>query len=121
LKQKNNELFKNFYESKLINQKSFLKDNLNKIEINENIKFNSYESGGDTKKYILRDMIESYLNKIDIDSSNVYTSNEGKARFEITIRNKIQEKLPSSYNPHDAPKYNFDIYPDLVLRTGQFS
>ena len=120
LKQKNNELFKRFNESNLRNQKSFLKDDLNKIEVNENIKFKSYNSG-EIKEYILRDMIQSYLDKIDINSSNAYTSNEGKAEFEKKIKTKIQEKLPLNYNSYDHPKYNFDIYPDLVLRTGQFS
>jgi len=71
------------------------------------------------KNYYVIDMINFYLSTLN---KNMESLSKIKTKNIVAqnILNKIRRELPNSYNSHDGPpKYNLNIYSELVLRAGQ--
>jgi len=120
MKHRNSDLFKEFLEESINNKKAFIQNNKERFDVNESIMF-KYIHNGETKEYSMSHIIENYLKWIDADVENIYSNFSDSIGFIHVIVKQIRSELPSSYNSYHPPKYNFDIYTDLVLRTGQFS
>lgn len=120
LKQKKDALFYMYNETKKID---FLTKEATNIDINLLKEYSTFVDTGNNsskeKEVKLINLIELYVSLVDKNLEQLYKINS-TSKTTKKIINSIKKELPQSYNNHYPLMYNFSIYPDLVLRAGQF-
>lgn len=119
IKQKKDSLFQEYMDLHISGKKKFDQGLSTKINLDSTVNFNYYTNRRENNTTTLSSLIYTYLQYIDVDLTNlkVKTSNS----FENKITERIRNDFPNGFSGRVVTKYNFDIYPSLVLRTGQFS
>ncbi|MDD2369171.1 MAG: P-loop NTPase fold protein [Sulfuricurvum sp.] len=126
LKQCSNSYFYNFKETVNTKKGSFIKNNLDQLNIDISFQYKSnFESRNsmistpkfELNLYSLNNLIELYTSLLDIDVMQLYNLKYNN----ISVHSNVIEKMISDTQKNNQSVPNLNIYLNLVLQAGQFS